>query len=217
VGVAEVRARIAAACDRVGRPASSVQLVAVTKYVSVQQAADVLAAGVVDLGENRAQQLRDRADDQRLVGARWHAVGPLQTNKARYVARWASVFHALDRAEVAVALADRREPAAEPLECYIQVNVAAEPTKAGVAPAEVDALLDGCAGLAGIRVAGLMAMPPLASHPEESRRWFRALRSLGDEHGLRGLSMGTSADFEVAVEEGATVVRVGSALFAPAP
>ena len=213
MGVAEVRARIAAACARVDRPVADVQLVAVTKYASVDQAAAVLAAGVVDLGENHAQQLRDRAGDERLAGARWHAIGALQTNKARYVARWASVFHALDRAEVAVAVSERRTGSAPPIDCYVEVNLAAESTKAGVAPREVGALLGACTDLPGLRVAGLMAMPPAASIPEDSRRWFRELRLLAGDHGLDGLSMGTSGDYEVAVEEGATVVRVGSALF----
>ena len=185
-------------------------LVGVTKYLSVADAAALLAAGVTDLGENHAQQLRDRAQDDRLRGARWHAIGPLQTNKARYVARWASVFHALDRVEAAEALSARREGA--PLECFVQVNVAGEPSKAGVAPGGVGELVRACDRLPGVRVVGLMTMPPLSPDPESSRRWFRSLAELAAEHGCPGLSMGTSADFEIAVEEGATVVRVGSAL-----
>ena len=210
MGVAEVRARIAAACGRAGRVPEDVLLVGVTKYLSIDQAAGLLADGVTDLGENHAQQLRDRAQDDRLTGARWHAIGPLQTNKARYVARWAYAFHALDRPEVAAALSARRE--GDPLDCYIEVNLAGEPTKAGVAPGDIGALVESCAGLPGLRVVGLMTMPPLANDAEASRRWFRQLQRLADDHGLPGLSMGTSADFDVAVEEGATVVRVGSAL-----
>lgn len=214
MGVAEVRARVAAACARAGRDAGAVTLVGVTKYASLDQLLAVVAEGVVDLGENHAQQLRDRARDvgASAGGVRWHMIGPLQTNKAKYVAAVASAFHALDRVEVAEALSARRPPS-QPLDCYVQVNVAAEATKAGVAPEAVGPLVDACASLPGLRVAGLMAMPPLATDPEESRRWFAALRALGAEHGLAGLSMGTTADFEVAVEEGATVVRVGSALF----
>lgn len=208
--VAEVRARIAAACARAGRDPADVVLVGVTKYATVPQAAALLAAGVVDLGENHAQQLRDRAASPALAGARWHAIGPLQTNKARYVARVAVAFHALDRADVAAALSERRQGA--PLDCYVQVNVAAEATKAGVGPDEVGAVLGECERFPGVRVVGLMTMPPLASSPEDSRPWFRALRALAEEHGLAGLSMGTTPDVEVAVEEGATVVRVGSAL-----
>jgi hypothetical protein len=216
MGVADVRDRIAAACARAGRDVGDVVLIGVTKYVTVAAAASLVAAGVVDLGENQAQQLRDRAADPALadLGIRWHAIGPLQSNKAKYVARWAHAFHALDRATVAAGLSERRvAEGLPPLECYVQVNVAGEATKAGVAPAEVGALLETCADLAGVRVVGLMAMPPLAAVPEDSRRWFVQLRDLAVEHGLAGLSMGTSADFEVAVEEGATAVRVGAGLF----
>ena len=214
--VADVRERIAAACGRAGRDPSDVLLVAVTKYVTVVEAAALVADGVVDLGENHAQQLRDRAQDPALAGVRWHAIGPLQTNKARYVARWASAFHALDRVEVAAALSERRSTdGAGPLGCYLQVNVAGEATKAGVAPSDVGDLLGACAALDGITVVGLMAMPPAAARPEDSRPWFRQLAALAAEHGVSGLSMGTTGDFEVAVEEGATVVRVGSAVFAP--
>lgn len=210
--VASVRAGIEAACARAGRAAADVTLVAVTKYATDDQVRAVVAEGVVDLGENHGQQLRDRA--RALPGVRWHMIGPLQTNKAKYVAAAAVAFHALDRVEVARALSARRPEVAAPLDCYVQVNVAAEATKAGVAPGDVGALLAGCAGLPGVRVVGLMTMPPLAGAPGENRPWFARLRELASEHGLPGLSMGTTADFEVAVEEGATVVRVGSALFA---
>ena len=174
-----------------------------------------MAAGVGDLGENHAQQLRDRAP--RHPGVRWHAIGPLQRNKARYVADHAHAFHALDRVEVAAALSDRRVAGDRPpLGCYVQVNVAGEPTKAGVEPAALVDLLDVLRAepRPGIVVVGLMAMPPLAAGPADSRSWFRRLAGLAAEHGLPGLSMGTSLDFEVAVEEGATAVRVGGALLA---
>jgi pyridoxal phosphate enzyme (YggS family) len=193
-----------------------VLLVGVTKYVSVDDVVALVAAGVLDIGENQAQQLRDRAQDPAIAGfgVRWHAIGPLQSNKARYIARWASAFHALDRVSIASALSERRiGEGLDPLPCYVQVNLAGEATKAGVAPSEVRALLDACGGLAGIDVVGLMTMPPLAAEPEDSRRWFAMLRELAASHALAGLSMGTTQDFEIAVEEGATVVRVGSALF----
>jgi PLP dependent protein len=212
VSVASVRKRISAACARAGRAPDDVTLIAVIKYVPVEAAAAALAAGVIDLGENQAQQLRDRAQDGRLSGARWHFIGTLQRNKVRYVARWATAFHALDRVEVAEELSRRRED--DPITCFIEVNLAGEATKAGVAPHDVSPLLRRCEALPGVRVAGLMAMPPQASTPAESRPWFRALRSLGEDVGLTRLSMGTSADFEVAIEEGATDVRVGGALFA---
>ena len=212
MSVAGVRARLADACARSGRSVDDVTLVGVTKYATVEQLRTVVDAGVVDLGENHAQQLRDRARDVAAAGVRWHMIGPLQTNKAKYVARYASSFHALDRVEVAEALSARRTADA-PLDCYVEVNVAGEATKAGIAAGDVGSLIAACAALPGVRVVGLMTMPPLASDPSDSRAWFRQLRSLAVEHGLAALSMGTTADFEVAVEEGATVVRVGSALF----
>ena len=186
-------------------------LVAVTKYASVDAAVALLAAGIGDLGENYAQQLRDRAQDPRFAGARWHAIGPLQANKAGYVAHWATAFHALDRPSIAERLG-RLRGEHTPLECYVQVNVAGEPSKAGVAPVEVAGLVQACASVAGISVVGLMTMPP-ADDAERNRRWFRMLRALAHDVGLTKLSMGTSADFEVAVEEGATAVRIGRGLF----
>lgn len=203
-----VRDRIARACDRAGRDPASVTLVGVTKYASVDDAVALVGAGVRDLAESHAQQLRDRAP--LVPGARWHFIGPLQTNKAKYVARHAAVFHALDRVEVAAALAARGGAA---IECFVQVNLAGEATKAGASPAAAADLVAACRE--HVAVVGLMTMPPLASDPEDSRRWFRALRELAGELGVAGLSMGTTADFEVAVEEGATAVRVGSALFGP--
>jgi len=216
MGVAEVRDRITLAALRVGREPGAVTLVAVTKYATLAQVGELVRAGVVDLGENHYQQLRDRAQEPALVaaGVRWHAIGPLQANKVKYVARWASAFHAVASVDIAADLSARRlAEGLAPLDCYVQVNVAGEATKAGVEPADVGALRAACADLAGIRIIGLMAMPPLVATPEDSRPWFRALRELAQQHGLAGLSMGTSADYEVAVEEGATVVRVGSALF----
>jgi pyridoxal phosphate enzyme (YggS family) len=189
--------------------------VAVTKYATLAQVAELVGAGVLDLGENHYQQLRDRAQEPALVaaGVRWHAIGPLQANKVKYVARFASTFHALTDAATAETLSARRvAEGLDPIDCYVEVNVAGEATKAGVEPAEVGPLVAACAGLAGVRVIGLMTMPPLAADPEDSRRWFAALRELAVEHGLPGLSMGTSADYEVAVEEGATTVRIGAAL-----
>jgi pyridoxal phosphate enzyme (YggS family) len=213
VAVDAVRQRIVAACERVGRDPDEVTLIAVTKYLALEVVHELVAAGVTDLGENQAQQLRDRAP--LFTGVRWHAIGPLQANKAKYVAAHADAFHALDRVEIAEALSARRQALGRaPLPCYVQVNVAGEASKAGVTPAELGPLLAGlaAAALPGIEVVGLMAMPPLVVDPDDSRPWFRQLAALAAEHGCGRLSMGTSADFEVAVEEGATAVRLGAVL-----
>ncbi|HEY1907506.1 MAG TPA: YggS family pyridoxal phosphate-dependent enzyme [Myxococcaceae bacterium] len=207
--------RVRAAEARAGRPAGSVEVVAVSKLQPPEAIRAAHAAGARAFGENYAQELRDKAEAlSDLQGLRWHAIGPLQTNKARYVARSAHVFHALDRLEVAQELSRRRTGA--PLSVYVEVNVAGEASKSGVAPEALAALLDAVRSMPGLELAGLMAMPPLAP-ADEVRPYFRALAALAREHGLHGLSMGSTQDFEAAIEEGATVVRVGTAIFGERP
>lgn len=212
--VAEVRQRVGEACARVGRGTGGVTVVGVSKFQPLERVEALRACGVRDLGENRAQDLAHRVDElDAPEGVTWHFLGPLQRNKTRVVAELADVFHALDRLEVAERLSAQRPEAMAPLEVYVEVNVAGEATKAGVAPDEVAALVAATQSLPRLRVAGLMAMPPPVAVPAENRRHFAALRELAERLGLTGLSMGTSADFEVAVEEGATAVRVGRQLF----
>ncbi|HZW91248.1 MAG TPA: YggS family pyridoxal phosphate-dependent enzyme [Myxococcaceae bacterium] len=207
--------QVRAAESRAGRPAGSVEVVAVSKLQPVEAIRAAHAAGARAFGENYAQELRDKAVALTdLPGLRWHAIGPLQTNKAKYVARSAQVFHALDRLEVAEELSRRRT--GTPLAVYVEVNVGAEATKTGVNPETLGALLDAVRPLPGLELVGLMTMPPLAP-PEEVRPLFRALAALGRKHGLPGLSMGSTHDFETAIEEGATVVRVGTAVFGERP
>jgi pyridoxal phosphate enzyme (YggS family) len=210
-GLSAVRARIAAACARAGRAPNDVTLLAVSKLVPIELVRAARDAGQLDFGENYAQELKRKAEE--LPDARWHAIGPLQTNKAKLVARHAFAFHALDRLEVAEELSRRRDAAGAPLACYIEVNIAGESTKAGIAPAEVPAFVARARALPNLVVAGLMCMPPDVDDAEASRPHFARLRALAAEAGLGGLSMGTTHDFEVAVEEGATVVRVGRAIF----
>jgi len=213
----DLRAALARACQRAGRPAESVTLLAVSKLQPLEAVAEAYAAGLRDFGENYAQELRDKAAAlaERCPGIRWHAIGTLQTNKARYVARTAHAFHALDRIEVAEELSRRRT--GEPLRVYLEVNLGGEESKSGLRPDGVGALLGAVRTLPGLAVEGLMCLPPLGPDAEASRPYFRDLRQLAGAHRLSGLSMGTTHDFEVAVEEGATVVRVGTALFGPRP
>jgi len=207
--------RVRAAESRAGRAPGSVEVVAVSKLQPPEAIRAAHAAGARAFGENYAQELRDKAAALAdLPGLRWHAIGPLQTNKARYVARSAHVFHALDRIEVAQELSRRRT--GTPLAVYVEVNVSGEATKTGVDPAALGALLQAVRPLPGLELVGLMTMPPLAP-AEEVRPLFRALAALGREHGLAGLSMGSTHDFEAAIEEGATVVRVGTAIFGERP
>jgi pyridoxal phosphate enzyme (YggS family) len=205
VTLAETRAQIAAAARRVGREPDDVTLVAVSKSVAVERVRAALAAGVVDLGENRAQELLAKAPELVEYSPRWHFIGALQRNKVRGLAAWVTRWHTIDRAELGAEVA-RRAPGAVVL---VEVNIAAEPQKAGVAPAKLDQLLDDLREL-DLRVVGLTAVPPRGDDP---RRWYADLRDLAGARGLPELSMGMTDDFEVAIEEGATIVRVGRRLF----
>jgi pyridoxal phosphate enzyme (YggS family) len=211
-----VLAAIDGARLRAGRAAGSVRLLAVSKLQPLAAVRELYAAGQRDFGENYAQQLRDKAAEAAdLPEIRWHAIGPLQLNKAKYVARWASSLHALDRLDVAAELGRRRQQEGlAPLPCFVEVKLADEPTKAGVSPDALPALLDALRPIQGVSVVGLMCMPPLSDDP---RPHFARLRELAQHHGLPELSMGTTEDFELAIEEGATWVRVGRRLFGERP
>lgn len=211
--LAEVEARTCAACQRAGRARQDVSLLAVSKLQPAAAIREAYAAGQRDFGENYAQELRDKAAElaEECPEIRWHAIGPLQANKAKYVAKAAAAFHALDRLELAQELSRRRVGA--PLQCFLEVNLAGEASKSGVAPADVARLLDEVRSFPNLEVVGLMSLPPFPKTPEESRPAFRSLSALAKSVGLKALSMGTTADFEVAIEEGATHVRVGTAIF----
>ncbi|MCB9699515.1 MAG: YggS family pyridoxal phosphate-dependent enzyme [Alphaproteobacteria bacterium] len=214
-GLAQVRAQIARAAERARRDPAGVELVAVSKRQPSALIREAYAAGHRAFGENYAQELRDKAAElAELPDLRWHAIGPLQTNKAKYVAAVAHAFHALDRAEVARELGRRRLE--DPLPCYVEVNVAGEDSKHGVAPEALADLLAELQEVPGIVLVGLMTMPPWGD-PEAARPHFRTLRGLAERHGLPGLSMGSTDDVEVAVEEGATIVRVGRSIFGERP
>ena len=211
-----VEQRVAAACQRANRARNSVQLLAVSKLHPAASIRAAYQSGQRDFGENYAQELRDKAGQLAdLTDIRWHAIGPLQLNKAKYVAKLAYAFHALDRTELAEELSKRR--AGPVLRCYLELNLAGESTKSGVAISELDATLPRISALPHLKVAGLMCLPPLGMDPESSRPFFRSLREAAQKHGLSELSMGTTHDFEVAIEEGATIIRVGSAIFGERP
>ncbi len=218
--VAEVRRRIATAAEGRGRDPAAVTLVAVTKTLPAEVARLAVAAGAVDLGENRVQEAVAKAAE--VDGARWHLIGPLQRNKARAALATFSVIHTVDRAELAerlAALLAEMQPAGLRLPVLLEVNVGREPQKAGVVPEDAVALVGCVVALPQLALQGLMVIPPWADDPEASRPHFRALAELRarleDETGvgLPQLSMGMSHDYHVAVEEGATLVRVGTALF----
>jgi uncharacterized pyridoxal phosphate-containing UPF0001 family protein len=198
---AHVRAALAEVRERVGE---GVEIVVATKYLPVGELGALREAGVTAVAENRAQDLQ--AKHEAHPDLAYEFIGHLQSRKVRQVAPLVSRIHSV-ASDSAVAQLARHGRA--DLELLVEVNVAGEEGKSGVDPADLDPLLDGLRGAGGGEVAGLMTMPPLASRPQDSRRWFAALRGLAADRGLRHLSMGTSQDFEVAVQEGATIIRIG--------
>jgi pyridoxal phosphate enzyme (YggS family) len=211
-GLRVVLDRIDAAARRSGRDADDIDLVVVTKYASDAAVRAVIEDGATLLGESRADGIERRAG--LYPGISWHFIGHLQRNKVNRVRPATSVLHSLDSVRLATAWARQPCPPA-----YVQVDVAGEPQKGGVAPDDLPALLEVCAEL-GVEVRGLMVIPPQGDTPEDARPWFEQLRSLRDDAsrdhpGVTGLSMGMTDDFEVAVEEGASVLRVGRAILEP--
>ncbi len=207
-----VQEAVARACARAGRSPDHVLLIAVSKTMEAERIRLAIEAGVAALGENRVQEAKDKIA---VLGhpVPWHLIGSLQTNKARDAARLFDWIHSLDRLDLARELS--RRAGDRVLNVLLQVNLGDEPQKGGITPAEVKRLAESVAGLPGLRVRGLMAIPPAAENPEDTRPHFRRLRELRDELGFEHCSMGMSADYEVAIEEGATMVRVGTAIFGP--
>jgi pyridoxal phosphate enzyme (YggS family) len=215
--VAVAREAIAEAAGRSGRPAGEVELLAAVKYVTPDDLTVLAAAGLELVGENRVEQLVAKQEVARELFT-WDFIGHLQSRKARDLAGRVRLVHSLSTLSAAERL-DRAGD--EPVSCLVEVNVAGEESKEGLTPDALDGFLEALAKLSNIRIEGLMTMPPLAAAPEASRLHFAALRKLaGDltarwapQHDFSRLSMGTSQDYAVAVEEGATIVRLGSALY----
>ncbi len=218
-GLAGVRERIARAEQAAGRPPGSVRLIAVSKKMPAEDVRAAMAAGQRMFGENYGQELRDKR--AALAGdpqpPEWHFIGPLQTNKVKYVAGQVTMVHTID----SIALLEAFEARGVAQTCLVQVNVAGEAQKRGVAPDALPALLDRFATAVHVQCAGFMLIPPFTDEPAAARPHFAALRALRDREAarprpnveLRELSMGMSGDFEHAIAEGATLVRVGTAIF----
>lgn len=216
--VAEVRARIENAARRAGRDPREVTLIAVTKVFPADAIRAAYEAGLRDFGENYVQEFeRKRPSVADLPGARFHLIGHLQSNKARRAVQAFDVIQTVDSARLARRLdeaAAELKPGAR-LPVMIEVKLSPEETKSGVAPEELGTLVEAVRACPHLDLRGLMTMPPFSDNPEDSRPYFRRLRELGQTFGLPELSMGMSQDFEVAIEEGATHVRIGTALFGP--
>jgi PLP dependent protein len=203
-----VHADIAAALARSGEPNREVQVLAAIKYVAAEELPRLADAGIRLVGENRAQELeRKHAAHGELF--EWDFIGQLQSRRVRQIVPFVRVIHSL-ASESALRELERHAHLARPgLRVLLEVNIAGEAGKAGIAPEQIEQYL----ARSPVPVAGLMTMPPLSPRPEDNRRWFAALRELAARHGLEQLSMGTSQDYAVAVEEGATIVRIGTRLY----
>ena len=221
VRLAEVRARIDAAARGAGRDPSSIRLVAVSKTFPIAAVREACAAGHRDFGENRVQEALDKIAESPDLDLRWHLLGHLQTNKARKAASAFAMIQSLDSVDLlrkldAAAGASGRSP-----ELLVQVDLAGEATKYGARPDEVLPIFEAASRCTAARVVGVMTLPPIPDTPEDARPWFRQLQELRQQWlaggvppaMLRDVSMGMSADFEVAIQEGATIVRVGTAIF----
>ena len=219
--LAAVRHRVAAAASDCGRDPAAITLISVGKTFPAEVVNEAVTAGATDLGENRVQEAVAKKPE--VAAARWHLIGPLQRNKARAALEVFDIVHTVDRFEIA----DRLQYLLTEhwteriLEVLVEINVAEEPQKAGALPEDARELLEHALGCDRLLVCGLMAIPPWAEDPEASRPWFRKLRELRDRlqyeigHPLPELSMGMSHDFDIAIAEGATMVRVGTAIFGP--
>ena len=207
-----VRARIARAAAGAGRDPASITLVAVSKIFPAGAIREAYELGLRDFGENYIQEFEGKAAAVAdLAGARFHFIGHLQSNKAR---RAADLFHVIQTVDTGK-LARRLNEAGRPLDAMVEVKLSPEGSKAGVDVESADEVIDAVRGCPNLRLLGLMTIPPWSDDPEESRPYFRRLRDMALRHGLSALSMGMSHDLEVAIEEGATHIRVGTALFGP--
>jgi pyridoxal phosphate enzyme (YggS family) len=216
-----VKARIQKAAQACHRDPASIRLVAVSKTIPAEVVKEAIEAGATILGENYVQEARDKIKSLSSFPVHWHFIGHLQTNKAKYAVRLFDLIHSVDSLKLAQELNKEAQKSGKVQKILIQVNVAGEDTKSGVSAAEAPVLLDEIGGLENLAVNGLMTMPPYFYQPEMVRPFFAALRDLRDRlgskalpaAGLTELSMGMTGDFEVAIQEGATLVRIGTAIF----
>jgi PLP dependent protein len=215
-GYAAVKSAIATAAKVSGRDPQSVRLIAVSKTVGIEEVRLAYNLGIHDFGENRVQDAAEKVKD--LPEAKWHFIGHLQSNKVKDVLPFYSLIHSLDRKSLANALQNYAEKMGMTVDVLLQVNVSGEKSKYGLAPDELPSFLDYLCDLKKIRLCGLMTMAPYVEDAEEARPYFRQLRQLRDHYSfscpdLKELSMGMTNDYKVAVEEGATIVRIGTAIF----
>jgi pyridoxal phosphate enzyme (YggS family) len=216
--LSRVRERIENAAAKAGRDPSGIKLVAVTKTVTVPRIREAMAAGATIFGENYVQEARAKIEEIGKSGIQWHFIGHLQSNKAAHAVRLFDLIHAVDSITLAQELDKRAAAAGKVIGCLLEVNLSHEASKFGIGKQGTPELVHACKDLKNITLQGLMTMPPYADDPEAARPYFIALRQLKEELEREGislpeLSMGMSSDFEKAIEEGATIVRIGTAIF----
>jgi pyridoxal phosphate enzyme (YggS family) len=217
--IQEIEQRLARACERAGRKREEVLLLGASKYANAEKIREAYQCGVRAFGESRAQDFLKKFEELKDLPIDWHFIGNLQTNKVKYIIDKVSLIHSLDRQSLAEEIQKRAERLGKVQDVLIEVNVGKEETKGGVYEEDLEKLFEYCLSLKNLRVLGLMAIPPYKENPEEVRPYFVKLRKLKEKLEelykikLPHLSMGMSGDFEVAVEEGATIVRIGSAIF----
>jgi pyridoxal phosphate enzyme (YggS family) len=209
--LAQVEARVRAACQRAGRERGDVTLVAVTKAFPVEAVSAAIAAGATDVGENKVQEARDKKPIA-IGHARWHLIGHLQSNKAKDAVRIFDVIQTIDTIPLAEKVAKAASAANKRQEVLLEVNIGREPQKAGADPSGIETLAAAVARIDELSLTGLMTIPP-AGDERSARAYFAEMRKMRDALGLDHLSMGMTDDFEVAIEEGATIIRVGRAIF----
>lgn len=221
--LSQVRQRVVLACQRSHRDSNSVRILAVSKLQPIEKIQELIGQGQQDFGENYVQELTQKMANLASENVRWHLIGHLQKNKIKHVLGHCDLIHSVDSTELAKALSSRSGDLKKPQRILLQVNVGGESSKEGFSPDDLVACFKEIKSLPGLSINGLMTMPPLQNSPDQNRPFFKMMAALRDKlsqneaHPLPELSMGTSHDFEVAIEEGATIIRVGTILFGDRP
>ncbi|MBI5476463.1 MAG: YggS family pyridoxal phosphate-dependent enzyme [Ignavibacteriales bacterium] len=216
--IENIKRRIANACEKSGRKPDDITLIAVSKTVGIDLIREGLKSGLLNLGENYIQELREKHAAITDLPVHWHFIGHLQTNKVKYIADWIQMIHAVDSLKLGVEISKYAKRAGRKINILVEVNTSKEETKFGVSADEAHNLVASLFELENIAISGLMTMGPFSYDPEDSRESFRSLKNLRDALEIKNfklpvLSMGMSNDFEIAIQEGATMVRIGTAIF----
>lgn len=219
--IQNIKENLKKTCLRIGRDPNEVSLIAVSKTFSKENIIEALNAGSVDFGENYVQELVEKRNALTGRDIRWHFIGHLQSNKVKYIAEWIHMIHSVDSADVAKEIQKRALQFNRKIDLLVEVNTSEEATKFGVKPAQASALIEYVGRLPNVNLRGLMTIGPFTDHKEESRASFRKLKQIFDqanasgivEHPMTELSMGMTHDFETAIEEGSTIIRIGTAIF----